>query len=226
MLARRHTAVARARRLRPAALPHRRTTWPLPWKTIVYHVYANNGAGGPVDYTSIVATTNGLSYQTGALTFPGQYTFAVRAFGVTSQLEESNVDARRRLVLDSSGNDITALPNPPVFLTVFVTANGGATVIWSYNPGAQGGAPTGFHVYVGTPTPNYASAVQTVPYAAGRSSFSCTLSGLTGGTVYQIGVRAYNATGEEQNATVKSITAAGTATAPAPVDGLTGTAVP
>lgn len=192
--------------------------------SIVYHVYANNGAGGPVDYTTILATVSGLTYTTTALSFPGDYTFAVRAYDNVALIEETNVDARVRLVLDSSGNNVTGRPNAPTGLTALATAGGGASLAWQYNPGAQGGAPTGFHVYAGSPTPSYGSPVATVPYATGRAVFTAQLSGLTGGTTYQVVVRAYNAVAEEPNTNDVSFVAA--TAGPAAVDSLTGTAVP
>jgi hypothetical protein len=94
---------------------------------------------------------------------------------------------------------------------------GGYRVTWHWPYPAD---PTGFHVYLGSPTPNYATPVATVP-ATGKQHYRFDGTGLTSGTVYQVAVRAYNAVGEEANVVVASVT--GNTTAPANVDALTAT---
>lgn len=101
-------------------------------------------------------------------------------------------------------------------------------VEWGYpisGTQARATAPTGFHVYIGTGgAPSYGSPAATVLFTSGIiNSFGASLTGLTGGTTYQIGVRAYNAVAEEPNTAFVSVTA--DSAGPAPVDSLTGTAV-
>ncbi len=57
-----------------------------------YHVYANTGGGDPIDYSSVVDTTATLTYPTSALSYPGTWSFGVRAFDTVSGLEEQNLD--------------------------------------------------------------------------------------------------------------------------------------
>lgn len=190
-----------------------------------YHVYKNDGAGGPVDYSTIVATvTSGTTYTGSALAASSDTTFAVRAFDSVSGLEEENVDCRVRIVLDSGRADITTRPNPPVGLSAHAKAGGKALVTWAYNPRGQGGAPTSFKVWLtaGTSVNYAASPATTVTYSAHTQSYRVTLSGLSDATAYVVGVRATNASGDETNATKVSIV--GDTTGPNAVDSLTATA--
>lgn len=191
---------------------------------ISYNIYSNLGIGDPVDYGTVVATTSGLAWATPPLAANSRWTFAVRAFDVASGLEESNLDARASIVVSAAQADVTGGPNPPTGLTVRATAGGGAYVSWAYNPGGQGGAPTGFKVYAGTPAVSYAGVLATVPYVAGSRTFSATLSGLTDSAVYQVAARSYNATATEANADTVTFTA--DATGPDPVDGLAASVIP
>jgi hypothetical protein len=191
--------------------------------SISYHVYSGDTSGGPVDYSAPVATVSTLTWDTPALAANTVVTYAVRAFDTVSGLEEQNVDARVTIRVDAAQADVTGLPNAPTGLTATPGAGATARVAWQYHPGGQGGAPTGFRVYAGTPTPDYGTIAATVPYSAGRSAYLATLPGLTNGSVYQVAARAYNAIGTESNAVVASFTADGTG--PDPVDGLTATVV-
>jgi hypothetical protein len=191
----------------------------------LYNVYSNGGSGGPIDYTSPIATgLSALTWTSGILANSSDYSFAVRAHDSVTVYEEANVSAVVRVLIDASGNDITAIPNAPTRLSARATASGGAHLAWAYNPAGQGASPTGFKVWatIGG-TVNYAaSPVLTVPYQIGTRSYSADLTGLTGGTAYTIGLRAYNATGIETNTTqVAPVT--GKTTAPSDVDSLAAT---
>jgi hypothetical protein len=190
---------------------------------IQYRIYASPPLGGPVDYSAPVATVAGLSWSSGSLSANARQTFAVRAYDTDTGLEDQNVDARLTVSLDALGNDITGLPNAPTGLGVRATAAGGAAVTWHYNPGGQGAAPSVFHVYIGTPTPDYGSPAAIVPYVRGGRAFLASLSGLADGVAYQVGVRAVNASGEEQNTATASVV--GAVSGPLPVVSLTASAV-
>ena len=82
----------------------------LPAMSIEYHVYGNTGSGDPIDYSLPLATLSGLSWNSGSLTFPGTWSFNVRAYDTVSGLEEQNLDCAISIILDSSGNDITHWP--------------------------------------------------------------------------------------------------------------------
>jgi hypothetical protein len=190
---------------------------------LAYHVYANTGVGDPINYLTPVATVAGTSWTSSTLAAPGTWSFAVRAFDTDG--EEQNLDCAVTIVLDANGNDITNRPAPPVGLRALATASGGIRVEWGYPSTTGPKAPTGFHVYLGTgSSPTYAAPVATVAFNTGIfSAFVANLSGLADGISYAIGVRAYNALGEEANVTVVSVTA--DATGPAAVDSLTATAI-
>lgn len=186
-----------------------------------YHVYANAGDGGPIDYSTPVATVEGLEWTTPPLAFPGEHRFGVRAFGSVSGLEEKNADAAVLIVLDDAGNDITARPAPPFGLRLRSEAGGVVVAEWSHPGGPRETAPTGFHVYVGDPEPDYGEPVATTPGKAVLGAFSARLTGLADGPL-AVGVRAFNATAEEDNDNFITVVVDGTP--PDPVDGLTATA--
>lgn len=187
-----------------------------------YHVYSNDGAGGAIDYATPIATVTTPGYLTGPLT-PGTWSFAVRAFDTVSGLEERNADAVVDVAVSAGLADISAVPFAPRAVTATVSGSGTVRVSWAYPYTERTRAPVGFRVYQGSPaTPSYAAPVATVSYAGqGYLHYRATIAGLTGGIQYAFAVRAYNATGEESNATVVSVTAL--TTAPADVDSLTGT---
>jgi hypothetical protein len=189
-----------------------------------YRIYSGGMSGGPVDYSTPVATVSGLSWVTPALPANAIVTYAVRAFDTVSGLEEPNIDARVTIRVNASQADVTGLPNAPTGLTATPAAGATARVAWQYNPGGQGGAPTGFRVYRGTPAVDYGTVAATVPYSAGVAAYVATLSGLVDGSIYTVAVRAFNAVGTESNATVATFTADGTG--PDPVNGLTATVIP
>ncbi len=183
-----------------------------------YHVYANTGAGDPINYSLAVAATNVTTWTSTPLAAPGTWTFGIRSYD--GHGEEANLDCAVAIVLDALGNDITNRPSPPVGLRAFATPGASIRVEWSYPPTRGPAAPTGFNVYIGTGgTPSYSSPAATVAFSTGiLSTFICNLPGLSGGTTYSIGVRAYNAVGEETNAVVVSVIA--DADGPAAVDSL------
>jgi hypothetical protein len=192
--------------------------------TIAYRVYKNNGSGGPVDYTTIVAQTSSLSYAASALGTPSDTTFVVRAVDTANgNLEDLNQDARTRIRIDASGNDISAQPNPVLFIASKPLASGALRVRWAYNPRGQGGAPTGFKVWITTGgSVNYAASPSTtVAYDPNKQIFSVDFaaSTLTDGTTYSVGVRAYNSTATETNTVSSAII--GQATGPTAVEALT-----
>ncbi len=156
---------------------------------IVYQIFSNGGSGGPVDYSTPIATVSSTSYTTGALAPSGDYRFAVRAKDTITELAETNTQASVRIALDASGQDVGRLPNAPFALVARPTSNGGCLVAWSYFAAGQAAAPTSFLVYLaaGT-TPSLTTPVATVAYQAGVSGYSCQLGGLADATAYTVAV--------------------------------------
>lgn len=190
---------------------------------IAYHVYANAGAGGPIDYATPIGDTTGTSWTVAGGLGPGTWSFGVRAYDAATGLEEENLDCATTIVIDTGGNDISNRPMPPNGLRAFATAGGGLRVEWHYPPTSGALAPTGFHVYVGIGSPDYSSPTATIGFnTAIQNTFVANLA-LTGGTTYEVGVRAYNAIGEETNTVVVSVAA--DATGPGTVDSLTATTI-
>jgi hypothetical protein len=161
---------------------------------ISYNVYANDGLGGEVNYATPIATTTGLTCIVGILAFPSDNTLAVRAFDSGSGIEEANTDARVRIVIDASGNDVTTQPNAVIGLHARPTAGGTCWVAWGYDTTGQGGPPAQFHVTL-TPgaTPSLTSPAATIPYSPGVAGYGCSLSGLANNTLYTVAVQAVGA---------------------------------
>ena len=137
--------------------------------------------------------------------------------------EELNSDAVVRIVVDGSGNDVTNRPAPPQGLTARPTKAGGVRLTWAYPRKPAGGVPTLFDVFLnaGSVVNWAASPVHTEGYAGGF--YSVDIPGLSDGVTYAVGVRARNASGSSAN--TDSLTFAADATAPSPVDSLSGTLV-
>lgn len=166
-----------------------------------YNIYTNAGSGGPVDYSTPVATTPDLSYVAGPLAPGTDTTFAVRAFDTATNLEEANTEARVRVVTDAGGNDVGAVPNAPHALSVAPTPGGGCRVSWAYAPDDGRGAPAGFHVYLrDSPPAGPAPPVSGGNYTAGKVGYSVTLPGPYPPDVYSVTVAAFNAAGEGEPA--------------------------
>ncbi len=194
--------------------------------TLSYAIYCGDTSGGPVDYSTPVATTPGLVYVAAPQSAGTIRRWAVRATDISTGLEEKNTDATVTLVIDALGADVSDVPRAPTFPTATASGSTGAVVTWNYlQPPGPTSPPTGFKVWatVGGVVNYAASPVADVPYVAGLSAYRVTLSGLTASTTYAIGIRAYNASGTEANVSATSLTTAGTP--PAAVDDLTGTAI-
>lgn len=159
-----------------------------------------------------------------SLSVPGIWSFGVRAADAYG--EEQNLDCSVTITLDATGRDISNMPAPPVGLRAIPTAGAGLTIIWSYPPTSGPGVPIGFHVYLGTAgAPDYTNAAATVTFGAAiLGSWTAGLNGLIDGVTYSIGVRAFNAMGEEQNTATVSTMPDGAG--PPPVSGLTATSIP
>lgn len=189
-----------------------------------YHIYANTGVGDPINYALPATTVSALTWTSAALSYPGTWSFGVRAYDTGDGLEEQNVDCVVTIILNASGVDITSQPPAPLGLRAFATANATIRVEWTSPPTTTAKQPAGYHVYTGTGgTPNYGAVAATVLYSSGlANSFVATLSGFTSGVTFTVGVRAYNATGEESNTNTVNVTA--DSVGPAAVVGLIGVA--
>ncbi len=190
-----------------------------------YHVYANRGVGDPINYATPVATVQGLTWTSSPLSYAGDWKFAVRAFYYPNGLEEQNLDCAIEVILDANGNDITNRPAPPTGVRAIAVKGGNIKVEWSYpNPASAAKTPTGFHIYEGVGSVNYSLPIATVSYGASIADvWTATITGLTSGTSYTFGVRAYNAVAEEPN--TATVTCTSDASGPGPVQSLIAVAV-
>lgn len=166
--------------------------------SLEYRIYGNDGAGGPVDVSTPIATTSSLSYSLPALALNSDNLFLVRTHDTVTDLEDKSVEAIIRIVIDGSGADVSNRPAPPSLVTARISAAAKAFVTWIHSKVAPGGKSVGFKVWMtaGGTVDYTASPNATVPVSFTRDYvYRTTLTGLTDGTLYTIGVRAYNATG-------------------------------
>jgi len=191
---------------------------------LFYRIYAGNTSGGPVDYTTVLASTVATSWTSAALAPGTSQRFAVRVYDPATGYDDGNVDAVITITLDSSGCDISSLPNAPTALTASPGPSGTLVLRWAVlTPPGSTNAPSGFYAYLGTGSLSYGTPAATVPYVSGLTLYTATLSGLTDGTTYTIGVRAFNAIGSEANTATTTATAS--TTGPLPISSLTGVAL-
>lgn len=200
---------------------------PPPVSTVEYHVYGSPAPGDPIDYSTPIATTTDLIWTSPPLAYPGEHRFAVRAAWVDDpSLEEKNIDAAVRIVLDADGVDVTRVPAAPVGLNARPIGAGAIRVGWAVG-GQNAALPAGFHVYATLwPGPMDWVSTPVATVAANRprgGSYSAEVSGLSAGR-HLIGVRAFNGTGEETN--TNTVTVAVATSGPDPVVGLTSSTDP
>lgn len=157
-----------------------------------YHVYGNDGAGGPIDYSTPLASAAGLSHATAPLAAPGIHRFGVRAYDPVTGLEEKNTDAAVRIEVDASGADITNRPAPISHLAARPGPAGSVVVEWSYLRPPGRVDPAGFRIWITAGSSvNYLAAPALSVAAAGSRSYRATLPGPYAGPTYAVGVRGY-----------------------------------
>ena len=188
-------------------------------KTLRYHVYANAGDAGPINLSTPVYDTAGLSWTT-TLYRTGVWRFLVRAYDTATMLEESNGDSIT-VAIRSDWVDVTNMPAAPTGLSVVAIKGGVLRVVWAYRSTSVGSRPLGFRIYKGTGgTPNYVTPAASAAYLGDVGHYQIDLAGLTSGTAYTIGVRAWNQTAEEQN--LRTVTATADSTPPSAADAIDG----
>jgi hypothetical protein len=165
---------------------------------IVYNIYGNDGKGGAVDYTNPVAQTPGLQFDLGPLATPADFSFAVRACDLATQIEDANTDARVRVLLDDDGRDVTDRPDPPHSVCVRAAANGGCRLSWAHRQSVNRGIPTGFEVYIDHDEPGAVTTlVAAMPFTPGQVGYRCTLPGPYPYRAYSVSVRSLSEAGLE-----------------------------
>ena len=185
--------------------------------SIIYNIYSNNNLGGAVNFAAPIGSSSTLSFTTATLPVASDTTFIVRAQDTATGLEEANTLVVQRIILDLNGNDVSHRPNPPHALQAAPTPNGGCLVSWAYQPLGEGGAPTGFYVYLTAgASSNYTVSAATVPYFANAQGYTSQLTGLVDTQPYTVAVRAFNAVATEPNTYIASL--AGDSTPPSSVE--------
>jgi hypothetical protein len=148
----------------------------------------------------------------------------VRARDTVSGLSEHNTDARVTVTVGPDGSDASDRPYAPEHARAFPGPGGTAVVEWADPHLDPARLPAGFHVYLGRGSVAWYAPAARVPFQGGPrlAFFRCVLVGLLDGVTYKVGVRAFNASGEECNA--RSVSVVGRATGPAAVASLSGSA--
>lgn len=185
---------------------------------IQYRIYRNDGAGGPIDFTTPLTMTPSLTYQTTPLA-PGDWSFVVRAVDDQTNLEDQGVTSRVRLIVGPTGQNLTGRPlAPPSFVARFRSPSQ-ILVRW-YGLDRTPPYPTSFGIWISsTGSVDFTtSPTRTVPAAQGIGHYS-VLVPAPGAGPWTVGLAAINAVGQDgQNLTA---TVAAVAIPPA-VDNLTG----
>ena len=193
--------------------------------SIVYRIYSNGGTGGPIEYSTPLATIPDLTYTTGPLAPSGDYRFGVRAFDTATGIEEANTQATRRLVLDGLGRDTGEAPNAIHALIARPLADGNLRVAWAYRSAGQAATPISFEVYLTSgSTPDLTTPRTTVAYRTGVLGYDCVLAGLGDAIVSTVSVLTRGADVLAVCDTV-STSVQGDSTPPDDVDGLVATAL-
>lgn len=169
---------------------------------IQYRIYKSPDAGGPVDYSTVVATvTSGTTWASSPIPTGSDVTYAVRAFDTVSGLEERNVTAAVRQRSGGSGQDLAAVPNAALAVAAVATGTTSVQVAWVYEPGEGRPLPTGFKVYASTTAftatpPAGLTPKATVAYVRGQRHYTAGATGLAAGTAYFVTAVPYNAAGD------------------------------
>lgn len=144
---------------------------------VSYNVYRNDGTGGPVDYSTPVATATSPA-ATLDPPGPGDWTYAVRAFDPATGLEERNVAARARLVVGPAGEDLSAQPRPVAIASASFRSPSSLLLRWHY-PDLAAPPAARFSVRVaagGGPVDPASTPVATVATIPGRGDYLATVA--------------------------------------------------
>jgi hypothetical protein len=160
-----------------------------------YRVYWNGGNGGPVDYTTPIATTAAPMCVVGPLNAPGSYLFGVRTHDPIADLEEANTDVVAHVRLNAAGADRTGVPESPRFVALSAMSEGRCRVEWVYISPEGARPPTSFRVVLGTGSGGGAE-VAAVPYSNNRFIYSTVVPGPLSRGSYWVEVNAIGALGE------------------------------
>lgn len=175
---------------------------------IHYAVYVGDDAGGPIDYSDAFATTALLAFPLNPMAPGARRRAGVRAFDTITGLVEANTDAAVLIAVDAAGLDAGGRPSPVSAIVAYAVASGAIRVEWTWARVPGSADPAGFKVWATAGgSVNYAAAPNVTVGSFGAGPSSADVPGLTPGTSYSIGVRAYNAAGDDGNTLSASATA-------------------
>lgn len=164
--------------------------------SILYRVYWNSGTGGPVDFSTPLATVSSSNFQVGSLAAPSDCTFVIRSYDPITALEDANSDARLRVVIDETGRDVTSIPDVPQNVWVSPRFGGGYLVGWIYRPKEGRGLADAFRIEVTTPgVSGNILKVLTVPRDIRQPAQVCLIDADIPVGDYEVTVKATNSMG-------------------------------
>ncbi len=184
--------------------------------SIQTHVYQGDDSGGPIDWSSPVATVAGTAYTVSDLPAGSRRRVGIRLFDMASGLEEAGSAAQILLARDAAGADVSTMPGGPRALSVVPKGGPAVSVSWLYLPVPGRPDPTEFALWcqVGStvdPTIDPDLIVNALDIAAtpDGSRYRASIGGLSAGVGYMVLIRGRLGAADDGNMLLASFTAAG-----------------
>lgn len=188
-------------------------------------VFANDGAGGPVDRSTPVATVSGPPWTwtpPGGLAPGSDWTFLARNHDTATGLDDLNTDATVRVRVGPDGADVSARPQPVVGLRATWVEPETVRLAWSHLASGRGADSFAVRATPGT-TPDLGAAPDlSMPWRKGWTGYAAELTGLAPGP-YAVSVRAVRDGLDDGSGAFLIVSP--DPTVPAAVEGLTATVV-
>jgi hypothetical protein len=174
-------------------------------------LYRGDDAGGPVDWTNLVAQVDGTTYDVGDLLAGQTRRYGLRIADLATGLEETGTAAQVTLARLASGDDATGPPGGPTSIAFAMKPAGVGLLSWTYLPHPGRDDPFTWDVYanVGDAVDWSLDPIKSVAVAPVVLTYSTTVTGFVDGDTYSVGVRGASVSGvTDGNAMQKTFVAA------------------
>jgi hypothetical protein len=190
------------------------------------NLYRGDDAGGPVDWTDLVAQVDGTTYAVGDLLAGQSRRYGLRVVDLATGLEESGTAAQVTLTRLPSGDDATGPPGGPTSIAFAMKPAGVGLLSWTYlpHPGRDDPATWDVHANTGDTVDWSLDPIKSVAVAPVVLTYSTTITGFVDGDTYSVGVRGASASGVTDGNTLQKTFVAATAP-PLSVGRVSGSAV-